>query len=119
MSGNQQSQWPIERLLGGLSQLESALSADCAAVLAAVRSDLQAAIAERDGGRHQAAAVQLAQAMTRLAELADRLGNAEGSMMRALTGALIAGLAAKDRGAVESALERIQRQAGRPRGEPS
>ena len=57
----------------------------------------------------------LAKAMADLATLGDRLGGAEGALMRAVTAAFIQGLARDDRDAVERNLSVIQSHAGTPK----
>ena len=80
----------------------------------AARHDLITAIAERDRGNRGAALTSLARAMAEIAQLGDRVGPAEGAMMRAVTAALISGLARADREEIERNFQIIQGQAGEP-----
>ena len=106
--------WMIERFVGGIDELKTVLGADAAPVVDRAKMQLITAMAARDRGDREASILALAHAMADLATLGDRLGGAEGAMMRAVTGALIEGLARDDREQVERNLGIIQSQAGTP-----
>ena len=112
---NDERQWPLERMIGGLGELETVLGADCTVTIRKVRELLTSALAERDRGDREDAVLSVARAMAELANLGDRIGGAEGEMMRAVTGELIKGFAGDDRDAVERNLQTIQSQAGTPK----
>jgi hypothetical protein len=107
--------WVIERFVGGIDGLKSVLGADSAPVVEKVKVGLAAAMAARDRGDRDGAIVALAHSMADLASLGERLGGAEGEMMRMVTAALIEGLARDDREQVERNLAIIQSNAGTPR----
>ena len=112
--------WALERFVGGIDELKTVLGADTAPVIDKVKHELIAAMAARDRGDRDAAVLSIARAMAELAALGDRLGGAEGAMMRAVTAALIEGLARDDREQIEQSLAVIQSNAGTPkRGERS
>jgi len=114
---NDGRQWPIERFIGGLDELQAVLGADVEPTVARVRAELIGGIAARDRGDGTGALTHIARAMAGLAELGDQLGGAEGAMMRAVTSAFIAGMAHDDREIVERNLKIIQDQAGTPKKE--
>jgi hypothetical protein len=107
--------WMIERFVGGIDELKTVLGADAAPVIDKVKHELITAMAARDRGDRDAAVVAIARGMAGLAALGDRFGGAEGAMMRAVTAALIEGLARDDREKVEQNLAIIQSQAGTPK----
>ncbi|RMF21047.1 MAG: hypothetical protein D6760_10265 [Deltaproteobacteria bacterium] len=115
VDSSDKGQWTVERLLGGLSDLQQALGAECKPVLDRVRVELQAAAAARDRGERAAAAGLVASALTELALLGERIGPAEGALMQALSQAFVAGLARNDRDAVERVLREIEGRAGKRR----
>jgi hypothetical protein len=114
MAGDERD-WPIERFVGGIDELKTVLGTDTGPVIDKVKHELIAAMAARDRGDRDGALVALARAMADLAGLGDRLGGAEGAMMRAVTAALIGGLARDDREQVERSLQVIQSNAGTPK----
>ena len=65
-------------------------------------------MAARDRGDRDAALLALATGMGELASLGDRLGAAEGAMMRAVTAAFIGGMARDDRDEVAALARRAQ-----------
>ena len=107
--------WALERFVGGIDELKTVLGADAAPVVDKAKQQLINAMAARDRGDRAATLLALATAMAELATLGDRLGGAEGAMMRAVTAAFIQGLARDDRDEVERNLGVIQSQAGTPR----
>jgi hypothetical protein len=107
--------WPIERFVGGIDELKTVLGPDTAPVIDKVKHQLIAAMAARDRGDRDGALLELARGMAELAGLGDRLGGAEGGMMRAVTAALIEGLARDDREKIERSLAVIQSNAGTPK----
>ncbi len=107
--------WTVERLLDGLSDLERVLGSDCRQGIERARSELEAAAAARDRGERAAAAGLIASALTELAGLGDRLGATEGTLMRTLADAFVAGLARDDRTRVEDVLREIESRAGKRR----
>jgi len=115
---DEERQWPIERFVGGVDELKNVLGADVAPAVERTKAELIRAIAARDNGDRDAALVSIAKAMGELAGLGDRLGGAEGQMMRAVTAAFIGGLARDDRDTVERNLAKIESQAGTPRKDP-
>ena len=108
-------QWALERFVGSIDELKTVIGADTAPIIDKVKSGLIAAMAERDRGDRDAVLVSIARAMAELAGLGDRLGGAEGAMMRAVTAALIEGMARDDRDAIERNLGVIQSKAGTPK----
>ena len=117
MAGEER-QWPIERLVGGIDELRTVLGADVGPAVDRVKAELIGAMAARDRGDRDEALTAIARGMGELAALGDRLGEAEGAMMRAVTAAFIGGMARDDRDAVESNLEAIESRAGTPRKDP-
>jgi hypothetical protein len=111
---NDERLWMIERFVGGIDELKTVLGAEVAPVVDRAKHQLLTAMAARDRGDRDASILALARAMAELATLGDRLGGPEGAMMRAVTGALIEGLAREDRDQVERNLQIIQSQAGTP-----
>ena len=111
---NDEIQWPLERFLGGLDELKAVLGTEVAPTLGRVKEELIAAIAARDRGDRDGALVNLSRGMAALADLGDRLGGAEGAMMRTVTAAFITGLARTDQELIERNLKLIQAQAGTP-----
>jgi len=107
--------WAIERFVGGIDELKTVLGPEAAPSVERAKHELVAAMAARDRGEGAEALTFLARAMGELAALGDRLGAAEGAMMRAVTAELVKGLAADDRDAVERNLALIQSQAGTPK----
>jgi hypothetical protein len=105
----------IERFVGGIDELKTVLGADAAPIIDKVKAELVAAMAARDRGDRDGAVLAIARGMAGLAALGDRFGGAEGAMMRAVTGALIEGLARDDREKVEHNLAIIQANAGTPK----
>ena len=97
MSHKHEEQVPIaiESVVARLGDFEVVLGAHAAPVVAAVRTQLTAAMAARDRGDVPDAIAQIGQAMDRLAALADTLDPAEAMLMRALAqsfrGALLRG----------------------------
>ena len=112
---NSEREWPIERFLTGLDELRTVLGADTGPTLEKVKLELIEGIACRDKGNREGTLVKIANAMGALAGLGDRLGGAEGAMMRAVTVAFINGMARADRDVIESNLRVIQSQAGTPK----
>lgn len=112
---NDERLWALERFVGGIDELKTVLGVDAAPVVDNAKLQLISAMAARDRGDRDASLVALAKAMAELATLGDRLGGAEGVMMRAVTAAFIQGLARDDRDAVERNLSVIQSQAGTPK----
>jgi hypothetical protein len=110
--------WPIERLVGGIDELRTVLGTEVGPAVDRVKAELVAAMAARDRGQHDAALLAIARGMGELASLGDRLGAAEGEMMRAVTSAFIGGMACDDREAVERNLKAIESRAGTPRKSP-
>jgi hypothetical protein len=104
--------WAIEGFVAGIDELKTVLGADVAPAVDRVKAGLVAALADRDVGRTQEAVVKVGQAMAGLAALGDKLGEAEGDLMRVLTANFLGGLALGDGETVESNLERIQQKAG-------
>lgn len=115
---SEERQWPLERLVGGIDELRIVLGPDVDPAVERVKAELVAAMAARDRGDHDAALVRIANGMSQLASLGDRLGAAEGAMMRAVTAAFIGGMARDDRDTVERTLEAIESRAGTPRKHP-
>ena len=107
--------WDIERFAFGLEELKTVIGADAGPAVDAVKADLFAAMAARDSGNRDGALVLIAKAMSGLAALGDRLGTAEGAMMRGVTAEIIKGLATEDRDSVERNLSLIESQAGTPK----
>jgi len=116
MAGEER-QWPIERLVGGIDELTTVLSAEVKPSVQRIKTELIGAMAARDRGDRDAALLAIAKAMNELAALGDRLGEAEGTMMRAVTAAFIGGMARDDQDAVERNLSAIESRAGTPRKE--
>jgi hypothetical protein len=112
---NDERVWPIERFIGGLDEIRTVLGADTGPTIEKIRHELICGIAHRDRGDRPAALVSIANAMGELAGLGDRLGGAEGAMMRAVTAAFLSGLASDDRDVVEKNLQVIQSKAGKPK----
>ncbi|MEE8312213.1 MAG: hypothetical protein V3R77_08145 [Candidatus Binatia bacterium] len=110
--------WPIERLVGGIDELRTVLGVDVGPAVDRVKAELLTAMAARDRGDRDAALLAMARGMGELASLGDRLGAAEGEMMRAVTSAFIGGMARDDREAVERNLKAIESRAGTPRKDP-
>ncbi len=75
---------PLDRVVEQLEELDVVLGVRVRPVLAAVRETLIAAMAARDRGDVTGAIAQIGGAMDRLSALADELGPAEASLMRAL-----------------------------------
>lgn len=111
--------WALERFVGGIDELKTVLGGDSAPVVEHAKQQLIVAMAARDRGDRDGALLALATAMAALASLGDRLGGAEGAMMRAVTAAFIQGLARHDRDEVERNLAVIQSQAGTPKKKDS
>ena len=107
--------WGLEGFVGRLSELTTVLGPDVAPVVERVQSEVAAGIAERDRGDIGAATARVATAMAELAALGDRVGPAEGAMMRALTAQFIDGMNRGDRERMETDLDRIQERTGRPK----
>jgi hypothetical protein len=107
--------WMIERFVGGIDELKTVLGSDAAPIIDTVKQELIAAMAARDRGDRDGAVVAIARGMAGLAGLGERFGGAEGAMMRAVTAALIEGLARDDREQVERNLAVIQSNAGTPK----
>jgi hypothetical protein len=107
--------WAIERFVGGIDELKTVLGADAGPSVDRAKNELIAAMAARDRGDRDEALTAVARAMAELATLGDRIGAAEGAMMRAVTRALIQGLATDDREAIEQSIAVIQSQAGTPK----
>ena len=113
----EERQWAIERFVTGIDELKMVLGQETTPAIDRVKSHLIAAAAARDDGKRSQALESLARAMIGLAELGDRIGGAEGAMMRAVTAAFLQGLAADDREAVERNLALIESHAGTPKKE--
>ena len=112
---NDERLWALERFVGGVDELKTVLGVATAPVVEKAKQQLITAIAARDRGDRDASLAALAKAMADLATLGDRLGGAEGALMRAVTAAFIQGLARDDRDAVERNLSVIQSHAGTPK----
>jgi len=102
----------MESFLGSLDELKTVLGAGAAPAIEKAKAGLVAGLAKRDQGDVPAAVAHVAAAMAELAALGDRLGQAEGAMMRAITAQFVSALGRGDRQAIEENLERIQRNAG-------
>jgi len=87
MADEHQSQVPIaiEQVVSGLSELETVLGAPAKEVLPVVRMRLIEAMAARDKGDTATVIACIADAMDRLAGLADHLDPQEAVRMRAVT----------------------------------
>ncbi len=105
--------WVLERFVSSIDELKAVLGADTTPVVDAAKLRLVEAMAARDRGDRSAALRSIAEAMAALATLGDRLGGAEGAMMRAVTAAFIGGLARADREQVEASLAVIRSRAGK------
>lgn len=114
MPDQKSRQWAIEGFLGRVDELKSVLGPASGARLERVRSQLVAALAERDKGDVPKAVMGVARAMADLAEIGDEIGAEEGAMMRALTGEFLKGLARGDDAWTEESLEKLQSKAGTP-----
>ncbi len=114
MAGEER-QWPLERFVAGIDELKTVLGADTAPVIDEVKQGLVAAVAARDNGDRDGAIAHIAGAMGGLAGLGDRLGGAEGAMMRAVARAFVAALARDDQDAIERHLKSILGRAGTPK----
>lgn len=112
---DKERQWAMESFLGRLGELRTVLGDDVAPVLEKVRSQIIAGLAARDRGDLPEAGLRLAEAMAQLATLGERLGAAEGAMMRAVTAEFITGMARGDGDAMERGIDRIQQRAGTPK----
>jgi hypothetical protein len=82
----------IEAVVQRLQELEVVIGPQAAPVVAAVRSQLINAMAARDRGDRAAATQSIADAMNRLAGLADSLDADEAAMMRLLAQSFSAAL---------------------------
>jgi len=112
---NDGREWPLERFVTGLDELRTVLGADTGPALEKVRHEILKGMAQRDRGDRDGTLACIANAMAMLAGLGDRLGGAEGAMMRAVTAAFIGGMARADQDAIERNLSVIQGNAGTPR----
>ena len=112
---NDGREWPLERFVTGLDELRTVLGTDAGPALEKIRHELLSGMAQRDKGDRDATLACIANAMAMLASLGDRLGGAEGAMMRAVTAAFIRGMARDDQDAIEKTLLVIQGKAGTPK----
>lgn len=74
----------LEALIAGFGDLETALGPQAAGGLAAIKAQLQRAVAARKDGRSEEAVGEVLQAMQGLAQLASSLDPAEAQAMQAL-----------------------------------
>ncbi|MBI5504239.1 MAG: hypothetical protein HY899_05535 [Deltaproteobacteria bacterium] len=115
---DKERRWAMESFLGRLGELRVVLGDDVVPVLDRVRAELLAGLAARDRGDLPEAGVRLARAMAELATLGDRLGDAEGALMRVVTAEFIRSMAHGDADAMERGVDRIQARAGTPKKRP-
>ena len=107
--------WPLERLVDGLDELKGVLGSDVAPTVESIKARLRTAIAARDDGKKDEAIFEVGSAMAELSTLGDRIGPAEGAMMRAVTGEMLKGFADEDRDRIEQNMAVIQSKAGKPK----
>ncbi len=100
--------------MGRLDELKTVLGVRVGPRVERAKSQLIAALAERDKGNREAAVLGVARAMGELATMGDELGAEEGALMRMVTAEFVKGLGRGDQAAVEENLNRIQSRAGTP-----
>ncbi len=100
------------QLIDRLGELEVVIGPQARPVVAELRARLRQAAAARERGDVPGALAIIAQAMERLAGLANSLDAAEGAMMRAIAASFGQALSAGDKGGAKRAVEVMRAKAG-------